>query len=176
MRHWVHALHGQSSMKKCDVTRLYAKHKQQGKCNTSLHQAITILQNCWWMPGITEGLQQIPGELQWILGWVLKHQYRKWTFVKGSDSSSSISRMFVRHDLLDRKPACCQGERGDILKSLQILTSTLRIWKYRLKKQTRHTFWIVWFQKPIWTGALKIRISQKNQEIGKNAILELNFV
>ena len=42
MRHWVHALHGQSSMKKCDVTRLYAKCKEQGKCNTLLHQAIRI--------------------------------------------------------------------------------------------------------------------------------------
>ena len=37
----MHALHGQSSMKKCYVTWLYAKCKEQGKCNTSLHQAIT---------------------------------------------------------------------------------------------------------------------------------------
>ena len=31
---------GQSSMKKCDVTRLYTKCEKQIKCNTSMHHAI----------------------------------------------------------------------------------------------------------------------------------------
>ena len=45
MKHWVAwsvALPDQSSMKKCDVTRLYAKCKVQVKSDTSLHQAINV--------------------------------------------------------------------------------------------------------------------------------------
>ena len=35
--------HGQSSMEKCDVTRLYTKYKKQVKCNTSMHHVITTI-------------------------------------------------------------------------------------------------------------------------------------
>ena len=38
---WSIALHGHSSIEKCDVTRLYAKREVQVKCNTSMHHAIT---------------------------------------------------------------------------------------------------------------------------------------